>query len=565
MKLPKSAYAPLDFAGWRALDPDDRARRPSSAGPGDTAWIVAPSQFPVREGVAGGLLSNLAFALKDNIDVAGVPTTAGCPDYAYVPRQDAPVVRLLLEAGAGVVGKTNLDQFATGLVGTRSPYGVVPNVHNPDYVSGGSSSGSASVVARGIVPIALGTDTAGSGRVPAGLNGIVGLKPTRGWVSARGVVPACRSLDCVSILTARVRDAALVASVIGAYDPEDPYARPRPTAGGFRLPSRRLAIPSTLPWFDDELQARAWEESLVRWRALGWTLVPIDPEPLFTMAALLYEGPWVAERIAGIGGFYPAQADKIHPVIRKILDGAARFDAVSFFRAEDRRRELARTIATLWQGCDALLVPTVPTVYTIKEVLADPLRTNARLGTWTNFVNLADLCALAVPAGTRADGIPFGVTLIGQAWEDEHLAALGEEWEAWSDEVNVAVVGAHLSGLPLNHLLTRRGARLVGPARTAASYRLYALEDQSPLKPGLVRVTKGGGAVEVEIWALPRSSYGAFVAEVSPPLGIGTLELDDGRRVQGFLCEAAAAEGRRDITESGGWKAWLASRGATAT
>jgi len=559
MSLPNSAFAPLDFAGWRALDPLDRARRPGTSGPGDPAWILSPAQFTVREGEEGGPLTGLAFAVKDNIDVAGVPTTAGCPEFAYTPTRDAPVVRRLLGAGARLVGKTNMDQFATGLVGTRSPFGIVPNVHNPAYICGGSSSGSASAVARGLVPIALGTDTAGSGRVPAGLNGIVGLKPTRGWVSAWGVVPACRSLDCMSILTARVRDASLVASVLGGFDPDDPYARLRPPVDVFHLPTRRLAVPAMLPWFEDDLQAQAWEEALARWRALGYQLMPVDPEPLFSMAALLYEGPWVAERIVGIRGFYPAQADKIHPVIRTILDGAAKFDAASVFRAEDKRRELARTIAGLWEGCDALLVPTVPTVYTIQEVLADPLRTNARLGTWTNFVNLADLCALAVPAGRRADGLPFGVTLIGRAWEDVRLAALGEEWEGWSDEVEVAVLGAHLSGLPLNPLLTRRGARLVGPARTAARYRLYAIEDQSPPKPGLVRVAQGGGAVAVEIWALPRAAYGAFVAEVRPPLGIGTLELDDGRRVQGFLCESWATDGRRDITEWGGWKAWLAS------
>ncbi|MGO9308355.1 MAG: allophanate hydrolase [Spirochaetia bacterium] len=553
-----SAFAPLDFAGWRALDPGDRARRPGTAGPGDPAWILPPAQFPVREGVEGGPLADLAFAVKDNIDVAGVPTTVGCPEFAYLPERDAAVVQRLLRAGARLVGKTNLDQFATGLVGTRSPYGVVPNVHDPAYVCGGSSSGSASVVARGLVPFALGTDTAGSGRVPAGLNGIVGLKPTRGWFSFRGVFPACRSLDCVSILTARVRDAALVASVLGGYDPEDTYARPRPPTEGFRLSTRRLAVPATLPWFGDDIQARAWEETLVRWRALGYSLAPVDPEPLFNMAALLYEGPWVAERVNALRGFYPARADQIHPVVRTILDGAARFDAASVFWAEDRRRDLARTIAGLWEGYDALLVPTVPTVYTIEEVLADPLVTNARLGTWNNFVNLADLCALVVPAGTRADGLPFGITLLGKAWEDDRLAAIGEEWESWSDEVMVAVAGTHLSGLPLNPLLARRGARLVGPARTAARYRLYALEDQSSPKPGLVRVAQGGSAVEVEVWAVPRAAYGVFVAEVQPPLGIGTLELEDGRQVQGFLCETWAANGRRDITEWGGWSAWLA-------
>ena len=560
MSLPNSSFAPLDFDGWRALDPEEQARRPGTAAPGDPAWIVPPEKFPAREGGAGGSLADLAFAVKDNIDVAGVPTTVACPGFAYVPDRDAEVVRRLVEAGARIVGKTNLDQFATGLVGTRSPYGVVPNVHNPAYVSGGSSSGSASLVARGLVPFALGTDTAGSGRVPAGLNGIVGLKPTRGWFSFRGVFPACRSLDCVSILTARVRDAALVASVLGGFDPEDPYARSRPPREGFSVPFRRLAVPATLPWFGDELQSRAWDEALSRWKALGYALVSVDPQPLFAMAALLYEGPWVAERVNALRGFYPARADQIHPVVRTILDGAARFDAASAFWAEDRRRELARTIAGLWDGCDALLVPTTPTVYTIQEVLADPLVTNSRLGTWTNFVNLADLCALVIPAGTRSDGLPFSVTLLGRAWEDDRIAALGEEWERWSDEVMVAVAGAHLSGLPLNPRLTQRGARLVGPARTSARYRLYALEHQSTLRPGLVRVAKGGAAVAVEVWAIPQAAYGAFVAEVAPPLSIGTLELEDGRQVQGFLCEGWAIDGRRDITEWGGWKAWLASR-----
>jgi allophanate hydrolase len=293
---------------------------------------------------------------------------------------------------------------------------------------------------------------------------------------------------------------------------------------------------------------------------MGYALVPVDPAPLFETAALLYEGPWVAERVAGLETFYRDHRDDIHPVVRGIFDGAARFDAASAFRAEDRRRAWAMVVAGLFADCDGLLVPTIPRVFTIAEVLGDPLLTNAALGTWTNFVNLADLCALSVPAGLRSDGLPFGITLIGRPWEDDRLADMGREWEAWTAEVQVAVVGAHLSGLPLNPLLVQRGARLVGAARTAPRYRLVALEDQSPPKPGLVRVPTGGAPVSVEVWAVPRVAYGAFVAEIPPPLGIGTLELEDGRTVQGFLCEAWAAEGRRDITEWGGWKAWLASQ-----
>lgn len=552
-----SHYSPLTFRQWRALGPEETRRRLFSGPAGDPAWIVPP--VPSDDAEQLGPLAGLAFAVKDNIDVGGHPTTAGCPEFAYRPEADAEVVRLLRAAGATVAGKTNLDQFATGLVGTRSPFGIVPNVHHWDYLGGGSSSGSASVVARGLVPFALGTDTAGSGRVPAGLQGIVGLKPTRGWFSNRGVVPACRSLDCVSVFAASVDDAVAVATVLGAYDPLDPWSRPRPAAPT-SVPTRRLAIPSHLNWFGDARQEQSWSDALVRWTALGYTLVPVDPQPLFEMAALLYDGPWVAERPAGLQGFFPERADAVHPVVRAIFEKASRFDAVDVFRGEARRHELLRVIETLWEGCDALLVPTVPRVYRIQEALDEPFEVNSRLGTWTNFVNLADLCALSVPAGYRSDGLPFGVTLIGRTWEDPLLARVAQEWESFSSEVMVAVVGAHLKGLPLNHLLTSRGARLVGPAQTSPCYRLYALEDQTPPKPGLVRVAQGGASLAVEVWAIPRAAYGAFVAEIPGPLGIGTVELSDGRRVQGFLCEAWTTEGRRDITEWGGWKAWLASR-----
>ncbi len=550
------SYNPTTFTQWKALTDDQRDTRLNAEV--DSAWIVPPSKFPRIE-TGKGPLSGLVFAAKDNIDVEGVPTTAGCSEYAYTPEVSSQAVQRLIAAGAVPVGKANLDQFATGLVGTRSPFGVVKNVHNENYISGGSSSGSAALVASGIVPFALGTDTAGSGRVPAGLQGVVGLKPTRGWISCRGVVPACRSLDCVSVFAATVGDAALVASVLGGYDPEDGYSRQKPPVET-TLPTRKLAIPATLDWFGDELQAPAWEATLARWRAMGYELVPIDTAPLFAMAALLYEGPWVAERVAALTGFFPDKAAVMNPVVRKILEGASKFDAASVFRAEDKRRELLSVVNHLWDGCDALLVPTVPRHYTVDEVQADPIATNSKLGTWTNFVNLADLCALSVPAGTRADGLPFGITLIGRAWQDYDLAALGREWESGSDEVKVAVVGAHLSGLPLNHLLTKRGGRLIRAGKTAPLYRLFALEDQTPPKPGLIRVAQGGGSIALEVWSLPRSAYGTFVAEIPPPLGIGTLELDDGTRVQGFLCEAWTTEGRRDITESGGWRAWLASR-----
>lgn len=553
-----SWFSPLTLSQWRQLDPGSQRRRLASA-TSDPAWILPPSVEPDLEGDPSLPLAGIPFAVKDNIDVAGFPTTAACPGFAYRAERDAPVVGRLRAAGARPVGKTNMDQFATGLVGTRSPFGIVPNVHHPAFIGGGSSSGSASAVAKGQVPFALGTDTAGSGRVPAGLQGIVGWKPTRGFFSARGVVPACRSLDCVSVFTASVDDAALVASILGHFDQDDPWARPHP-AQVPRPRARVLAVPSRLPWFGDELQEQAWKVALERWKALGYDFRTVEPDELFAMAALLYEGPWVAERVAGLGDFYLQHRDQFHPVVGAVLDGASQYDAAAVFRAEDRRRTLQARIGRLWEGCEALLVPTVPLVPTIERTLAEPLLVNSQLGTWTNFVNLADLCALSVPAGTRTDGLPFGVTLIGRAWEDFRLADLGREWEASGAEVLVAVVGAHLSGLPLNPLLTSRGGRLVGPAQTATLYRLYALEDQTPPKPGLVRVAEGGSSVAVEVWALPRTAYGAFVAEIPAPLGIGTVELSDGRRVQGFLCEAWTIEGRRDITEWGGWKSWLASR-----
>jgi allophanate hydrolase len=528
-------------------------------------------------------LYGVPFAVKDIIDVAGWPTTAACPAYSYVAACDAPVVARLRAAGAIVVGKTNLDQFATGLVGTRSPHGAVANSFKPEYVSGGSSSGSASVVARGLVPFSLGSDTAGSGRVPAAFNNIVGLKPTRGWLSTSGVVPACRTLDCVSVFALTVADAEHVASIAGGFDESDPYSRPLLPDPTVRFaPTPRFAVPAALNFFGDELAEGAFRAALRRLSALDVGLVDIDFAPFAELAALLYEGPWVAERYLTMERLLRANPDAVHPVVRQIASGAAGFSATDTFKAEYRRAELAREIERALSDVDALVVPTTPTIYTIAAVQNDPLTLNTRLGTYTNFTNLADLAALALPADFRADGLPAGITLIARAGRDYALAAFGKRWQRATElplgatgraadaslgsdasvaeplpAVRIAVVGAHLTGLPLNHQLTTRGARFVERCRTAACYRLFALPGTTPPKPGLARHEQGR-SIEVELWDLPSGQVGSFVAEIPAPLGLGTLELADGRTVKGFICEPYALEGARDITEYGGWRAFLA-------
>lgn len=527
-------------------------------------------------------------AVKDNIDVAGVPTTAGCPAFAFEPAQSAAVIAAVEAAGAIVVGKTNLDQFATGLVGTRSPYGAVPNAFDPAYVSGGSSSGSAVAVARGLVHVALGTDTAGSGRVPAGLNNIVGWKPTRGLVSNEGVVPACRSLDCVSIFALTVADAARVfaAATAGGPDPaERVVALDRPSPGAhftFALPQR-----DQLEFYGDAAAGAAFAAAVVRMTTLGGAAREIDYAPWRAVAATLYDGPRVAERHAAIRAFFDAEPDAIEPTVRGIVAGARRYSASDVFVAEARLAAIRASLARTWETVDVLVVPTAPTAYRIADVEAEPVELNRRLGTYTNFVNLLDLAAIAVPASLRPDGLPFGITLIGPAGSDLMLAALAQRFHAATgltlgalgtgapateklapraDVARVAVVGAHLSGMPLNAELTRRGARLVQRARTAPAYKLYALPATVPPKPGLVREAgAGGAAIEVEVWELSLAAFGALVASVPSPLAIGTLELDDGSRVHGFLCESAAVRDALDISHFGGWRAFVAGAAPAPT
>jgi allophanate hydrolase len=536
-------------------------------------------------------LLGVPVAVKDNIDMVGMPTTAGCPAFAYKPGRDASVIARLKRAGALVIGKTNLDQFATGLVGVRSPYGIPRNTLRADLVPGGSSSGSAVAVAAGLVPLALGTDTAGSGRVPAGFNNIVGLKPSPGLVPNTGVVPACRSLDCVSIFTLTVDDAFAALAVLAGPDPADAYSRALPLgAVGAVAPGTKLGVP--LPgqrlFFGDDISAAAYEAALARFARLGLAIEQIDIEPFYETARLLYEGPWLAERYLVARAVIASAPDEMHPVTREIILGGARTTAADAFAAFHQLEELRRTADATFRSVDALALPTMPTVYTVKQVLADPIQLNSRLGTYTNFVNLLGLCGLAVPAALRADGAPFGVTLLAPGGRDAELASIGRLFHADTDlplgatsapqpplaplsaapqrdEIALAVVGAHLSGMPLNSELKALGARFLQATATAPDYRLFALAGTKPPKPGLLRVGAGEGcAVEIELWALSAAAFGRFVAAVPPPLTIGTLRLADGREAKGFLVEAAATAGARDITRFGGWRAYVAAKEAVA-
>ncbi|MBF0332748.1 MAG: allophanate hydrolase [Alphaproteobacteria bacterium] len=522
-------------------------------------------------------LWGVPFAVKDNIDVAGLPTTAGCPAFAHPASADATVVARLLAAGAILVGKTNLDQFATGLVGVRSPYGVARNPFDPAYIPGGSSSGSAVAVSAGLVSFALGTDTAGSGRVPAGFTNIVGLKPTKGLISTAGVVPACRSLDCVSIFALTVEDAMAALSVAAGPDQADPFSRRAPaTATALRAPFR-FGVPAAerMRFFGDAAAERLHGEALARLEALGGERVEIDFAPFARAADLLYSGPWVAERTAAVG----AHLESALPVTRSIIMGGATKTAVETFQALYALEECRAAAAAEWERIDVLALPTSGTIYKIADVLADPVQTNTNLGAYTNFVNLLDLCGIAVPAGFRPDGLPAGITLLAPAFREAAVAQLASRFHRATalpmgatghplpppgpldygsrGLLRLLVVGGHLSGQPLNGQLSDVGARLVAAVRTAPVYRLYALPGHPP-RPGMVRAAEGGVAIEGEIWELAPADFGRFVAAIPAPLGVGQVELDDGSLVTGFLCETLATADAQDISEFGGWRAWRA-------
>lgn len=527
-------------------------------------------------------LWGVPFVIKDNIDAEGLPTTAACPAYEYVARQDAFVVARLKEAGALLIGKTNLDQFATGLVGVRSPYGVPRNSIDPEIVPGGSSSGSAVAVGHGVVAFSLGTDTAGSGRVPAALNNIVGLKPTLGALSAGGVVPACRTLDTISIFAQTVADAHLVLSAAAAFDKDDAFSRRFGEMPLGPVPVRpRIGIPdaNSARFFGDAAQARMFEAAVATLSDAGAEVVALDFTPFYDVAEMLYEGAWVAERHTVIADLLAQDPEAIHPVTRQVVRAAEDLSAADAFRGIYRLRELARVAETAMAGLDALCVPTIPTFYSLDDLAADPIGPNSRLGTYTNFVNLLDMSGIAVPTRPRQDGRPGSVTLLGGAGADGKLASLAQVFEqqggrtlgatshpvpapsrapvaAAADEIEIAVCGAHMSGLPLNGELTGRGARFLSRALTAPGYRLYALAGGPPARPGLLRIEKGR-AIEVETWGLPRAALAEFMDGIPAPLSIGTIRLQDGRQVKGFLVESSGVQGARDITDFGGWRAFV--------
>jgi allophanate hydrolase len=556
----------------------------------DHAWILRlASPIAGATPPSEGPLAGLRFAVKDNIDVEGLATTAACPAFAHPAARSAVVVQRLLDAGACLVGKTNLDQFACGLNGTRSPYGAVPNAFDARFVCGGSSSGSAYVVATGQVDFALGTDTAGSGRVPAGLNNIVGLKPSRGLISTVGVLPAAQSVDVVSIFAGTVPLAWRVFQAAAGFDSADPYSRPLRLRDTPYPGAMRLGVPDDLEFFGDAAAEAEFAAALERLQALGASLHRVRYAPLKRAADLLYGSALVAERHAAIRGFFDAHEDQVIEPVRTIIAAGRGYSASDVFRAQTELAALAQQARALWRDIDVLVVPTAPTHIQVADMRADPIELNRRLGYYTNFVNLLDCAALSVPSSLRPDGLPFGITFIAPAGHDWPLAELGTRYHAATGLplgatgqslppqdrvlsprsgptaatepiVCVAVVGAHLSGMPLNGQLTERGARLKRQARTAPLYRLYALADSEPPKPGLLRVAPGqGAAVDVEVWEMPVSQYGSFVDLIPSPLGIGRLQLDDGTSVQGFLCEPQALAGALDITHHGGWRAYRAS------
>jgi len=512
-------------------------------------------------------LYGIPFAIKDNIDLAGVPTTAACPEFAYTPQHSATVVQRLIDAGAIPLGKTNLDQFATGLVGSRSPYGACRNSIDANYISGGSSAGSAVAVAAGLASFSLGTDTAGSGRVPAAFNNLIGLKPSIGRLSTRGVVPACRSLDCVSIFALTAGDAALVLAVAEGFDAADAYSRVTPDQ---RLSGQRFGVPrrDQLQFFGDTEYERLFGAAVARFERLGGTAVDIDFAPFLEAARLLYEGPWVAERYAAIGPFMEAHPGALHPVTQRIVEPGKSLTAADAFRGAYQLQELKRRSEAAWSQVDWILTPTCGTIYSLREVEAEPLRLNANLGYYTNFMNLFDLSGVAVPAGFRPDRLPFGVTLVGPRGAEKALLRLAERFHtesmsaAGAPELDpgyhaIAVCGAHMAGLPLNHQLQTRGGYRLQSTRTAAAYRLFSLPGGPPQRPGLIRVTEDGVSIEVEVWALPSDQVGSFISGIPAPLGIGKIELESGAWVSGFICEGYAADGAADISSYGGWRAYL--------
>ena len=517
-------------------------------------------------------LAGVPYAAKDNIDVEGFQTTAACPAFAYQPEASATVTERLAAAGAICMGKTNLDQFATGLVGVRSPYGIPRNAFNRAYVSGGSSSGSAIAVAAGLVPIALGTDTAGSGRVPAAFNHLIGLKPTKGRWPTRGVVPACRSVDCVTVFAYGTADAGLVDKVLASFDPADPWSKPLADCS---LSPRRVGVPlrHQRQWFGDAESEFLYDRALDNLSFLA-EIVEIDIAPLQEAAQLLYGGPWVAERTAAMAQILTDNPDAVDPAVRAVVEAGWSKTAVEAFNGVYRLAELKRHADLMWESLDALAFPTTGTTYRVAELAAAPIALNSNLGAYTNFVNLLDMAALAIPAGTRHNATGFGITLIGPADTDRALLTLADAYLAKADlappppldleghmqTVKLAVVGAHLKDMPLHWQLTSREATFVEATHTAPTYKLYAMADSVPPKPALIHTAEGGAPIAVEVYELGVAEFGSFTVEVPAPLAIGTVTLADGTSVKGFVAEPRAIACAEDITHLGGWRAYIAQK-----
>ncbi len=532
-------------------------------------------------------LFGVPFAIKDNIDLAGIPTTAGCPDFSYVPKRSAFVVERLIQAGAIPLGKTNMDQFATGLVGVRSPWGACHSVFDKAYVSGGSSSGSAVAVAEGQVMFSLGTDTAGSGRIPAAFNNLVGLKPSRGLLSNSGMVRACRSLDCISIFALTTLDAEQVFDAACEYDVNDEYSRKYQAAPGGSVPKPRVAIPfaDQLEFFGDQEYLKCHNEALRTAKELGWQLVETDFSDLFRAAKMLYEGPWVAERDAAYGDFARQNPESVLPVIHKILSPASGISATETFQCQYQMQQIKVKVDNLLKGFSFALIPSAPGHYPIADVEQNPIALNSQLGTYTNFMNLLDLSAIAIPANFTSSGRPYGITLFAPAFCDHRLLAQAANWQrqtelslgnrlgnldvveftnsqldiSGKDWTELLVAGAHMTGLPLNHQLRYLEAEYLETTRTAGKYNLYALAGGPPMRPGLIRQQASGAAIEVEIWSIPTKAIGYFLSRIPSPLGLGKIELEDGRWVTGFICEPSGIEGAKDITEFGSWRNYLDS------
>lgn len=565
----------------------------------DPAWISVATDQSIEQqldrlnllakqtGMANLPLYGIPFAIKDNIDALGWETTAACPDFVFEPAKNATVVEKLMNAGAILIGKTNLDQFATGLVGTRSPYGAVPNTFDPKYVSGGSSSGSASVVARGLVCFSLGTDTAGSGRIPAAFNNIVGTKPTPGLVSTEGVFPACKSIDCVSIMTLTAADAEIVLEVMKSTEldrAQEAQFHPTPKSiSSFSKPVR-IGIPISCQFLDDGQYQKVFSSILEQAKGLSVEFVKVDIDPFIKAGKLLYEGPWVAERFAVTEDFLKSNPGSFDPSVKQIIESGATYTAAQGFRATYQLKDLEIEAKKTWAQCDVLLVPSAPNHPTLEDLKHHPIAKNSELGMYTNYVNLMRLCAVAVPAGFTEKGLPFGITLIAPEGSDNALLNLAAQWQilfglplgksdmkasiseltitsTQKDSLQIAVVGAHLQGMPLHSQLTERNARFIKSCKSAKSYRLFALPNTSPPKPGLLKAKTDSAGIDLEIYEMPASEVGSFLGLIPAPLGLGNIELEDGTWVKGFICEPYAIEGATDISHFGGWRGYIQQRG----